>query len=274
MAGTLKDSNLIAVMLLSPASATADWPPQPDRVFSALVCAWAGRGSRQDERRALEWLEAQPTPSVHASDHVARTAPDVFVPPNDLKSSKAAKTYIQGDAGRTPAAATPISRRPPGQSRDGRGLAQLSLLHEAPGKPNAGPLLVVATQCLEVGVDLDLDGLVTQVASLDALRQRFGRLNRAGRGVSAVGVILALAEDVTKNADDAVYGDRIARTWEILQGIARAGEVDLGAALFRRMLSHSFIRVYARGGSLFGARWPGTASGQRLHALLSGSRSA
>ena len=47
-----------------------------------------------------------------------------------------------------------------------------------------------------------------------------------------------------------------------------------GAALFRRMLSHSFIRVYARGGSLFGARWPGTASGQRLHALLSGSRSA
>ena len=79
----------------SSASSTADWPPQPDRVFSALVCAWAGRGSRQDERRALEWLEAQPTPSVHASDHVARTAPDVFVPPNDLKSSKTAKTYIK-----------------------------------------------------------------------------------------------------------------------------------------------------------------------------------
>ena len=77
----------------SPASEAPDWPPQPDRVFSALVCAWATRGKREDERRALEWLEAQPAPTVHASGHVARTAPDVFVPPNDLKSSKSAKTY-------------------------------------------------------------------------------------------------------------------------------------------------------------------------------------
>ena len=93
---------------------------------------------------------------------------------------------------------------------------------------HSGPLFVVATQCLEVGVDLDLDGLVTQAASFDALRQRFGRLNRAGRLGSAVGVILALAEDVAKSADDAVYGDRIAKTWEVLQQIARDDEVDFG----------------------------------------------
>ena len=77
----------------SPASEAPDWPPQPDRVFSALACAWATRGERDDERRALEWLEEQPAPTVHASGHVARTAPDVFVPPNDPKSSKSAKTY-------------------------------------------------------------------------------------------------------------------------------------------------------------------------------------
>ena len=77
----------------SPGSEAPDWPPQPDRVFSALVCAWAARGERDDERRALEWLEEQPAPTVHASGHVARTAPDVFVPPNDPKSSKSAKTY-------------------------------------------------------------------------------------------------------------------------------------------------------------------------------------
>ena len=104
------------------------------------------------------------------------------------------------------------------------------------GDSNPGPLFVVATQCLEVGVDLDLDGLVTQAASLDALRQRFGRLNRAGRPVSAAGVILALAEDVAEKADDAVYGDRIATTWDALQRIARDGEVDFGITALERKL--------------------------------------
>ncbi len=79
----------------SPASEAPDWPPQPDRVFSALVCAWALRGSRQDERQALEWLEEQSPPTVHASGHAARTAPDVFVPPNDLKFSRTVKTYLK-----------------------------------------------------------------------------------------------------------------------------------------------------------------------------------
>jgi CRISPR-associated protein Csb2 len=78
-----------------PASELPDWPPQPDRVFSALVSAWAARGERGDERVALEWLEAQRAPTVRASGHFARTAPDVFVPPNDLKASKAEKTYLK-----------------------------------------------------------------------------------------------------------------------------------------------------------------------------------
>lgn len=78
-----------------PASEQPDWPPQPDRVYSALVSAWATRGERRDERAALEWLEAQSPPTVCASDHAARTAPVVFVPPNDLKGSKAAKTYLK-----------------------------------------------------------------------------------------------------------------------------------------------------------------------------------
>lgn len=76
-----------------PGDDTPDWPPQPDRVFSALVASWAARGERADERMALEWLERQEPPKIHASAHTARTTPDVFVPPNDAKSSTALKKY-------------------------------------------------------------------------------------------------------------------------------------------------------------------------------------
>jgi CRISPR-associated endonuclease/helicase Cas3 len=76
------------------------------------------------------------------------------------------------------------------------------------------PLIIVATQTIEVGVDIDLDGLVTEAAALDALRQRFGRLNRAGRSIAPEAMILAFKDDLGSKADDPVYGDRIKVTWE------------------------------------------------------------
>ena len=101
----------------------------------------------------------------------------------------------------------------------------------------AKPLMVVATQCLEVGVDLDLDALVTQAAPLDALRQRFGRLNRAGRPIPAAGAILVTTESLGKKVDDPVYGDRIRKTWDALTAIAdKESRVDFGVqALDRRL---------------------------------------
>jgi CRISPR-associated protein Csb2 len=65
----------------------ADWPPQPDRVFSALVASWGARGSRDDERKALEWLERQDPPRIVRSEAHARTTAISFVPPNDFKTS-------------------------------------------------------------------------------------------------------------------------------------------------------------------------------------------
>jgi CRISPR-associated endonuclease/helicase Cas3 len=78
------------------------------------------------------------------------------------------------------------------------------------------PLVVVATQTIEAGVDIDFDGLVTEAAALDALRQRFGRLNRAGRRVLAEAAIVAHKDDIGAKADDPVYGNRIAKTWEAM----------------------------------------------------------
>lgn len=60
-----------------------DWPPQPDRMFSALVATWAARGERPEERAALEWLEGAPSPVIQASRALQRDAVKVFVPPND-----------------------------------------------------------------------------------------------------------------------------------------------------------------------------------------------
>ena len=65
-----------------------EWPPQPDRVFSALVASWGARGERPEERSALEWLEAQAPPAILHGECVPRTAPIVFVPPNDFKTSE------------------------------------------------------------------------------------------------------------------------------------------------------------------------------------------
>jgi CRISPR-associated endonuclease/helicase Cas3 len=79
------------------------------------------------------------------------------------------------------------------------------------------PLLVVATQCIEAGADLDFDALVTEIAPLDCLRQRLGRLNRMGRAIDAKGVILAAADQIAKSAKaDPVYAAALRETWGFL----------------------------------------------------------
>lgn len=71
-----------------PDSQVPDWPPQPDRLFSALVATWAAHGERTEERAALEWLERQAPPRLLASEAEPRTVPTVFVPPNDPRSDR------------------------------------------------------------------------------------------------------------------------------------------------------------------------------------------
>lgn len=108
-----------------------------------------------------------------------------------------------------------------------------------------GPVAVVATQCIEVGANIDFDALVTEIAPLDALRQRFGRLNRLGRHESCEAYIVATPEQVdiaTKRSKgeekgesastdrgiffaeaknrDPIYGHALLRTWLWLEHVA------------------------------------------------------
>lgn len=90
------------------------------------------------------------------------------------------------------------------------------------------PVIVIATQCLEVGANLDFDGLVSECASFDALRQRFGRLNRTGRNVPARGIITICADQVSDKYDDPIYGTTLSATWSFLCKHAADGEIDFG----------------------------------------------
>ncbi len=61
----------------------AEWPPHPARVFMALAAAHFETGQNPDERAALEWLQAQGSPDVVASEAQERTAVTAYVPIND-----------------------------------------------------------------------------------------------------------------------------------------------------------------------------------------------
>lgn len=68
--------------------------------------------------------------------------------------------------------------------------------------------VVVGTQCVEVGADFDFDALVTEAASLDSLRQRFGRVDRLGTYGRAEGIVV-----YDKSVrDDPIYGPAVAAT--------------------------------------------------------------
>lgn len=62
----------------------AEWPPHPDRLFSALTASW-GRLGGAAGREALEWLERQPAPVLTCAGRAGRRdAVTHYVPRNDL----------------------------------------------------------------------------------------------------------------------------------------------------------------------------------------------
>jgi len=117
-----------------------------------------------------------------------------------------------------------------------RPLDRIDLLEVIPGRPERlrrqRPFVVVATQTIEVGVDLDFDALITACAPLDALVQRFGRLDRAGALGSTQAFVLA--PPVRRPA---VYGETAALTWSWLQERAAEGSLDFGVNAMREAVA-------------------------------------
>jgi CRISPR-associated endonuclease/helicase Cas3 len=117
--------------------------------------------------------------------------------------------------------------------RDGVVVPRLQPLCSGSKKPLAGPIFVVATQCIEVGADLDFHALVTECASLDALRQRFGRVNRVAARPATAAAVVVRADQMDDSESDPVYGASLSNTWSWLKSIASADTVDFGVAALR-----------------------------------------
>ena len=93
-----------------------------------------------------------------------------------------------------------------------------------PGVGRQHHLIVVATQTLEVGADIDAEYLITEACGVRALTQRLGRLNRLGDHTHASAVCVYLLPPKSENGSkietlppDPVYGEEPARVCEKLK---------------------------------------------------------
>ena len=113
-----------------------------------------------------------------------------------------------------------------------RSLEAIAALVDPDNRPDAeGVTVVVATQAIEVGADFSFDALITEVAPIDSLRQRFGRLDRRGKlaeqtGDSARAWIVGAKSALSPNRPDPVYGHSARATWEELQGLEGFEAID------------------------------------------------
>ena len=113
-----------------------------------------------------------------------------------------------------------------------RSLEAIAALVDPDNRPDAeGVTLVVATQAIEVGADFSFDALITEVAPIDSLRQRFGRLDRRGKlaeqtGDSARAWIVGAKSALSPNRPDPVYGHTARATWEELQRLEGFEAID------------------------------------------------
>jgi CRISPR-associated endonuclease/helicase Cas3 len=82
--------------------------------------------------------------------------------------------------------------------------------------PWQGPCVVSATQVVEVSLDVSFDVLVTDAAPLDALVQRFGRVNRHARAGDSLRPVVVVAPPETDRDVLPYEADVVRRSFEVL----------------------------------------------------------
>lgn len=202
---------------------TATPPATLDNVFrlSPRDCAQPGLKQRLTASKPAT-LKAVPdlvAAAVKEAQTLVSEPRAIGIIVNRVSTARAIYTRLQDAFAASPEIALELvigSMRPLDRNRQAARLQPLVGAHRPPQSLQSS--IIVSTQCLEVGADYDFDALITECASLDALRQRFGRLNRAGRPVASQAFILA-EENFLKQAKprDPVYGNALSLTWHWLQ---------------------------------------------------------
>lgn len=109
-------------------------------------------------------------------------------------------------------------------------------------RTNDKPLVVVATQTLEMGLDITFDAVVTQAADLRALIQRLGRLNRLGDLLESIFCIV-----LNRSMKDPIYGDYARHTFDELRRQHRGGLLSFNAEEVLRTVPTDTSNLYLPG---------------------------
>lgn len=97
--------------------------------------------------------------------------------------------------------------------------------------------LLIGTQAIEVSLDIDYDTIYTEPAPLDALIQRFGRVNRKRQK----GISLCHVFDTASNGDKHIYDSSvIERSLIVLRNVERINKGILQESLYQQYIDYVY----------------------------------
>lgn len=252
----------VSFAAVGPDSDVPDWPPQPDRVFSALVATWAAHGQPANETEALEWLEKLPPPRLLAAEAEPRTPAVVFVPPNDPRCDR-----LKNARGVLPALRSRQSRRFPA-TRPHVPVVLLIWEDADPPEPALTALERLAHDTSYIGHStsftrcrfmFERGRTIGHEAKMPVRRVYHGRLTElcrdfdAGRRPLQGALVVSRPEPMSIPTN--VFGDR----WLLLEHVAGRIPDIRACAVVARVIRDSLLSGYRRSG--LGDRIPEEVSG-------------
>src|SRR5262249_45710718 len=83
---------------------------------------------------------------------------------------------------------------------------------------------LVATSAGEVGVDLNADHMICDLTTLDSMIQRFGRVNRLGRGAAVVHVVELTRKEAKEGEETGDTQERLSATKDALRSLPQGND--------------------------------------------------